>query len=91
MLLQIRFSALAGPRALWLVCYLLALPFARIGKLSIDPKLCSPRMCLVTAAVMIIPPVVLPPLCHWDVEQRERPAFVQHFRRLRIRQLAVAD
>jgi hypothetical protein len=87
---QIRFSVSATPRAFWLVCYLLAAPYASVCRHSLPPKQPLPRVCLIHATVMVLMTVGLPILCNWGLEQRERQDFVQRFRTLRVRDLAVA-
>jgi hypothetical protein len=77
--MQIRFSTAVGPRAVWLLCYLVAAPYATVCTPRLRPMLGSPTLCLTGTAALMIASVAGPVLMHRWLELRDRRAFVRAF------------
>jgi hypothetical protein len=89
--LQVRFCTLAAPRAVWVVCYLVAAPYATVCLPRNWAVMGSPPMCLAHVVPVMLAPVVASVIANRDLERRERQEFVRTFRALRIRELCAAD
>jgi hypothetical protein len=90
-ILQTRFSASAAPRALWLVCYLVAVRHVTACSPTLHPELGSPTMCYGSATLVMLHAVAVPVFLNRNAEQRERREFFHRSGTLHAQQAHVAN